>query len=175
MTPPVQYGLLIAVGVGSGLAGQRISAAARGSIVTRIIRKSLVEGFALAPGVALASSVLAEHVPGTGPLALVKAVGAFLVPYLVTRAAVHRSVAARSAHREALLPFLHWYELLATDPAGAQTFLEAYLVQEGRRADLLAELRAAYVALQRTRRSDPLLPLALERLRTEIARRSFKS
>jgi len=165
VTPPVQYALLAVVGVLSGLAAQRLSAAVRGSITTRIIRKSLLEGFALVPGIALTSEVLSHRAPGAGPFA-------FLLPYVATRLAVYRSIAARSARREAMLPFLHWYQLLATDAAAAQAFLTSYLIQQGRRADLLAELRGACADLEATRRADPLLPLALARLRSEIARLS---
>jgi len=172
VTPPVQYALLAVVGVLSGLAAQRLSAAVRGSITTRIIRKSLLEGFALVPGIALTSEVLSHRAPGAGPFAMFAAAGAFLLPYGATRLAVYRSIAARSARREAQLPFLHWYQLLATDPAAAQAFLTSYLIQQGRRADLLAELRAACADLEASRRADPLLPLALARLRSEIARLS---
>ena len=79
MTPPVQYALLAVVGVLSGLAAQRLSAAVRGSITTRIIRKSLLEGFALVPGIALTSEVLSHRAPGAGPFAMFAAAGAFAV------------------------------------------------------------------------------------------------
>lgn len=171
----IQYAVLVAVGLVSGFAAQRLSTAIRGSFARRLVLKSFVEGAAIFPGTTLAVRLMMRRTADGSLFDVFGVYGAFILPYVTARVLVYLFGLARSVRRETLLPFEHWFQLLRTDPDAAHEFLSAYLIQQGRRADLLAELRAAHAAFARSRRSDPVLPLALDRLRSEIDRWSVSA
>ena len=128
-------------------------------------------GMAIAPGIALVGFFLGQRPVPPNLFQMLGVGGAFSVPYAAARIAAYRSGMARSARRESVLPFVHWFELLRTNPAAANQFLATYLSQrDGERSALLADITAACAALEQTRPADPLLSTALNRLRGEIAR-----
>ena len=171
MSPTFQHTLLALVGVLSGLAAHRFSGAVRGSLKKHVLLGSVVESIAAAPGIILAMLFLNRRGPSVNLFVMLGLVGAFVLPYAVTRIGVYRFSASRSARRSGVLPFIHWFELLRTNPRAASHFLTTYLAEyEGGGADPLPGLRAACASLEQTKAADSLLPAALAALRVEITR-----
>ncbi len=153
MDPTLQYAILAAVGAISGFGVYRLSASVRGSMKKRFLITRLLEGLLAAPGIGLALFFFA------------------FVPYVGTRVAMYVARFSHSDRRDDALPFAHWFGLLGTDPPAAGKFLTAYLRQyDQRQADLLLTLHAGCTSLTQGHGADPLLPAALDRLRSEIAR-----
>ena len=171
MTPLLEYAILATVGIACGFAAHRLAASLRGTVSRQLVLRYFLEGMAIAPGIALVGFFLGQRPVPPNLFQMLGVGGAFSVPYAAARIAAYRSGMARSARRESVLPFVHWFELLRTNPAAANQFLATYLSQrDGERSALLADITAACAALEQTRPADPLLSTALNRLRGEIAR-----
>ncbi len=171
MTPVPECAVLATVGVVCGVAAHRLAASLTGTIGRQLVLRYFLEGMAIAPGIALVGFFLGQRPVPPNVFQMLRVAGAFIVPYAAARIAAYRSGMARSARRESVLPFVHWFELLRTNPTAANQFLATYLSQrDGERSALLADLTVACAALEQTRPSDSLLPTALNRLRAEIAR-----
>ena len=167
----MEYAILAAAGVVSGFAAHRLTASARGTVGRQLVLRYFLEGIVIAPGIALVGFFLGQRPVPPNLFQMLGVSGAFIVPYAAARIATYRSGTARSARRESVLPFVHWFELLRTNPAAANQFLATYLSQrDGERSALLSDLNLACAALEQTRRADPLLSAALQRLRGESAR-----
>jgi len=139
----------------------------------RFLITRLLEGLLAAPGIGLALFFFAGRKgKGTPNLFdMLSVMGAFFVPYVGTRVAMYAARFSHSDRRDDALPFAHWFGLLGTDPPAAGKFLTAYLRQyDQRQADLLLTLHAGCASLTQGHGADPLLPAALDRLRSEIAR-----
>src|SRR5213593_4372618 len=161
MTPMLEYVILASVGTVCGFAAHRLASSLRGTVGRQLVLRYFLEGIAITPGIALVGFFLGQRPLPPNLVRMLGLGGAFVVPY----------AAARIARRESVLPFVHWFELLRTNPAAANQFLATYLSQRAsERSALLADLSVACDALSQTRPADPLLPAALTRLRGEIAR-----
>jgi len=171
MTPMLEYVILASVGTVCGFAAHRLASSLRGTVGRQLVLRYFLEGIAITPGIALVGFFLGQRPLPPNLVRMLGLGGAFVVPYAAARIVTYTSGMARSARRESVLPFVHWFELLRTNPAAANQFLATYLSQRAsERSALLADLSVACDALSHTRPADPLLPAALTRLRGEIAR-----
>ena len=167
----LEYAILATLGIMCGFAAHRLAASLRGTVGRQLVLRYFLEGIAITPGIALVGFFLGQQPLPAKLFQMLGLGGAFVVPYAAARIVTYRSGMARSARRESVLPFVHWFELLRTNPAAANQFLATYLSQrDSERSALLADLSAACDALEQTRPADPSLPAALNRLRGEIAR-----
>src|SRR5881628_232151 len=171
MTPMLEYVILASVGTVCGFAAHRLASSLRGTVGRQLVLRYFLEGIAITPGIALVGFFLGQRPLPPNLVRMLGLGGAFVVPYAAARIVTYTSGMARSARRESVLPFVHWFELLRTDPAAANQFLATYLSQrDGERSALLADLGIACAALEHTFAGDPLLPTALNRLRGESSR-----
>src|SRR5205823_13034456 len=120
MRPLLEYAILAAVGVVSGFAAHRLAASVRGTVGRQLVLRYFLDGMAIAPGIALVGFFLGQRPVPPNVFQMFGVSGAFIVPYVAAGIATYRSGTARSARRESVLPFVHCFELLRTNPPPAR-------------------------------------------------------
>jgi hypothetical protein len=171
MSLALECAIVAAASIACGFLGHRLHRAVSGTMRKRFVVTYFLHGVPLAPATALAVIFAQKQITAQNVLGFAALFGALSLPYVGTRLALHVRSSVRSVRREEALPFEHWFELLRTNPDGANAFLKGYLAQRGALDhELLAEISSACASLESRHASDHLLPGALDRLRAEAVR-----